>query len=56
MKANSEISGVGKGVSGRHKMGVFRQKLEVSIDEDDGISCEGSCVGGHYYFAEFVGF
>ena len=53
-KANYEISEFGKNVSRRHKVGGFRQKGEVSIDEGDGISCKGSCVGRHRDFAEFV--
>ena len=32
----------------------FQQKVEFGIDEGDGISREGACVGGHWEFAEFV--
>ena len=54
VKANSEISDFGKGIGGRHKVWGFQQKGEVRIDEGDGIAIEYACVGGHWYFAEFV--
>ena len=38
VKPNSEISGFGEGVGGRHKVGGLRQKREVGIDEGDGIA------------------
>ena len=34
-------------------MGGFQHKLELGIDEGDGIAHEGACIGGHWYFAEF---
>ena len=54
-KANYEISDFGEGVGRRHKVGGFRYKGDVSIDEGDGIAHEGACVGGHWDFAEFFG-
>ena len=50
-KANFEISGFGEGVGGRHKVGEFRQKGEVSIDAGDGIDRKGACVCRYWDFA-----
>ena len=54
VKANYETIGFGEGISGRYKVGGIKQKEKVGIDEGDGISCEGACVGRHWYFAEIV--
>ena len=47
-KAKSEKSGFGKGVGGRHRVVVFQQKVEVSIDERNGIVRKGDCVSGNW--------
>ena len=54
-KLKYEISGFGKGVGGRHKVGGFQHKSEVGIDEGDGIDRDVACVGGHQEFAELFG-
>ena len=49
------MSVFGKRVGVRNKLGGFRHKRKVGIDEGDGISREDACVGGHQEFVEFIG-